>query len=86
MLTWRRDHSGGEDPKHRKVWRARWYRIVWRDQVEGASVDPGYQVCMQVEGPTGRDYWEFVDGRRLRPNLKQAKNLCARHYKRESKS
>jgi hypothetical protein len=85
MLTWHRDHTAGKDPKHHKVWRARHYRIVWRDQVEGATVDAGYQVCMQVPGPSGRDYWEFVEGRRLRPNLKQSKNLCNRHYTRVAK-
>lgn len=80
-MNWRRVHHDGKDPKHYKEWRARRYRIVWRDQVHGVNVPPGFVVCVNVDMGGGRTMWDFVAGNKLRRTLKAAKRLCEQHHK-----
>jgi hypothetical protein len=83
-MNWRRVNPDGKDPKHYKEWRAGRgrYRIIWRNQVFGVTVSPGYQCCVRVIVPsTGKEMWDLVDRTRhsLYRTLYSAKTACEKH-------
>ena len=88
-MTWRRIHIEGADEKHHKEWRARSYRIIWRDQIMGVHVTSGFQVCRRARlgdlefNPTP-DAWVFVDNSKHPRTLKGSKQLCEEHFKKDA--
>lgn len=82
-MNWRRIQSDG-DQKTRKEWRAERgrYRIVWRNAVQGITVDPGYHAAVrEFVSSTGRSMWERVDRNRssLYRTFNAAKASCEKH-------
>lgn len=86
-MNWRRVHPEKTDPRHYKEWRggSGKYRIIWRDQIWGVAVSPGYQCALRVLVPaTGVFMWDLVEPSRrsLYRTLKAAKDTCKRHANR----
>ena len=72
----------GQSQKSRKTWLSEeGYRIVWRNEVCGVSVAPGFQATVRTTMPSG-EIWDFVDQRHtLQRTMKAAQTACEKHYK-----
>jgi len=89
-MNWRRIKIGGYpqskkeyrgDHTHCKEWRGGRgrYKIIWRDQVQGINVTPGFHT-LYLESTEGGEFWELINrGRPLRRTLKAAKRACEAH-------
>ena len=76
-MNWRRITHADKDPKHHKEWRGGQgsYQIIWRDRVQGVTVDPGYHILAKVDGE-----WDLLTrSKRLKRTLKAAKLACEHH-------
>ena len=83
-MNWRRSQIP-ESEKHRREWKADRgrYRIIWRDRVEGVTVDPGYHANFRNMVRDVGPIWEKVDPskKRLYRTLNAAKKACGKHRK-----
>lgn len=91
ILTWRRYrgkrvlhyYAQGKD-KHYKEWRTPCgrYRITWRNQFDGTTVDPGFYPC--VRGALDCNLtWDRLQPSQYKLNrtLKAAQKLCELHFR-----
>ena len=88
-MDFKRRKKRGISQKTRRLWYAENdnYRITWRKEVCGVTVDPRFQacVCTVVPGIFENDrteIWDFVDpSKRLYRVIKAAETDCARHQR-----
>lgn len=68
---------------HNKEWMSECgsYRIVWRDQVAGVSITPGYQAMINVLSREGRGYWSWVGRNSPYRTFKAAETACKKHQR-----
>lgn len=73
----RKQRIKGRKAKHYKEWYSpdKHYRISWRNQFEGASVDPAYYACVRCLRGESK-YWNFAGRRGTHRTLKAAQKAC----------
>lgn len=85
-MEFNRKKKRGINQKTCRLWfSAEGYRITWRKEVFGATVQPGFQACVRTIVP-GRfesgstEMWDFVNrDRRLHRTMKAAVADCKQH-------
>lgn len=85
-MEFNRKKKRGINQKTRRLWlSAEGYRIVWRKEVYGVSVRPGFQACVQTIVPGNfeggsTEMWDFVNReKRLHKTMKAAVTECEQH-------
>ncbi len=80
MIFKRKQRVKGRTTKTYREW---WsdcgnYRITWRSEVSGVTVDPGYYACVRcvVSDKDPTEYWGFAHRRGLNRTLKAAQKSC----------
>lgn len=93
-MEFKRKKKRGLNQKVRRIWYSspEGYRIIWRQEVHGATVLPRYQACVRTIVPGnfagGRaEMWDFVNhAKRLRRSIKAAVKDCEDHMRLWSKA
>ncbi len=73
----RKQRIKGKKAKHYKEWYSLdgHYRISWRNQYEGSSVDPAYYACVRCLRGESK-YWNFAGRRGTHRTLNAAEKAC----------
>ena len=75
-MNFKLKNKKGESRKVRKEWLDKPYRIVWRCEVRGVKVPPGFQACVFID-----EQWDFTDRRGTYKTFAAAEKSCAKHQK-----
>jgi len=78
----RKQRIKGRKAKHYKEWYSpdKHYRISWRNQFEGASVNPAYYACVRCLRGESK-YWSFAGRRGTHRTLNAAIEACEQNKK-----
>jgi len=77
-VNFKRRKIKGQSQKTRRTWFSREeYRIIWRNEVFGVTVPPGFQATVKIT--LNGEMWDFIAKSRYR-TFKAAQAACEKHY------